>query len=91
MTLLNSAEIGQEAKMLIGKRGKGCRQAYIQRQNDNCASVNSLDDLAKNVLAFNFSRKLEVLKGKDRQKGSRKAKLPVISLREYVGLLSYTS
>lgn len=54
---------------------------HIWRQDNNCARAIFLENLAKNVLAFNF-RKLEALEGKIKEMESRKAKLPAISFRE---------
>lgn len=45
---------------------------HIWRQDDNSARAIFLENLAKNVLAFNF-RKLEALGGKMKEMESRKA------------------
>lgn len=68
------------------KRKRMQTSTHIWRQDDNCACAIFIENLAKNVLAFNF-RKLEALE-KMKEMRSRKTKLPANFREQNVGLLS---
>lgn len=55
------------------KRKRMQTSTHIWRQDDNCACAIFLENLAKNVLAFNF-RKLEALEEKNEGNGIKESK-----------------